>query len=292
MITNNFIFELKSYTFFDVIGDDSEKFLQGQLSVNVLKLTTNTAQLATLCNPKGRIVALFYVYRLNNGFRFVLPRDTTESAMAHLKKYAIFFKINMEPAEDGDYLIVIDTNAAEKINPLMSSERIVVKIPTTGFSLIASNDDKELAIFAESSSCKELDSDEHWYWQLATNRIPWLTETSCEQFLPHNLNLPKLTAIDFNKGCFTGQEVIARMQYKGKLKQHMQLLKTDQKLELPPMEKLLQQDKKVAEVICSVNMENQGSLVLALVKDSCDQGKILQSTATHSELSFASRTSD
>ena len=139
---------------------------------------------------------------------------------------------------------------------------------------------------AKSASYAILDNDAQWYWEMANHRIAWLTETSCEQFLPHNLDLPNLSAVDFNKGCFTGQEVIARMQYKGKLKQHLQLLRTKQIVDMPSLEKLFQGDKKVAEVICCISQQGIGSLVLALVKDSADKNRIFLNPELGYELIF------
>lgn len=278
MSNSNIIFELESYTYFDLLGADSEKLLQGQISVDVSKLLTDRAQLAVLCNPKGRIVALFHIHRIAEGFRFVLPKEIAGPTIEHLKKYAVFYKVSINLANDSLSILVINGDSAEKI------EQPTIEIPAVNFSILYKDQSRTIASYAESNQLELLNSDELWYWQLASNRISWLTADTCEQFLPHNLNLPELSAIDFNKGCFTGQEVIARMQYKGKLKQHVQLLKTEQTIEITPLEKLQQNDKKVAEVICRVSRKGKGSLVLALVKDKADRESIFQNTSLNCEL--------
>ncbi len=278
MSNTNIIFELESYTYFDLLGADSEKLLQGQISVDVPKILTDKAQLAVLCNPKGRIVSLFHIHRITNGFRFILPKEIAEPAILHLKKYAVFYKVSITSASDSLRLIAINTDS--KVN----NDLQAIDIPSIDLSIIYEESSNSMASYADSANTQILDTDSHWYWQLASNRVTWLTAFSCEQFLPHNLDLPKLSAIDFNKGCFTGQEVIARMQYKGKLKQHLQLLTTEQFIELAPMQKLLQDDKKVAEVICCTSLQGNGTLVLALVKDSADNNKSFRNSANDSEL--------
>jgi len=274
----NIIFELKSYTHFDLLGADSDKLLQGQISIDVAKILPGIAQLAVLCNPKGRIVSLFHIHRITNGFRFILPKKIAEPAITHLKKYAVFYKVSITPSNAPSSLIALSNDSTNKLNGQ------TISIPTLNLSIIYLESASSMIDLAKSTNCEILDNDSHWYWQMASQRIAWLTDTSCEQFLPHNLDLPKLSAIDFNKGCFTGQEVIARMQYKGKLKQHLQLLRTDQIIDLAPLDKLHQDDRKVAEVICCTSQHGSGSLVLALVKDSADENKIFLNSDLGCEL--------
>lgn len=280
MSNTNITFELTSYSYFDLLGADSEKLLQGQISVDATKINHHTAQLAVLCSPKGRIVALFHIHRIADGFRFVLPKEIIDHTITHIKKYAVFYKVSISPASDSSSMIVVQTDSKEKL------EQSPINIPGIDSVIIYKDNLKSIANYAESTNTEIMDSDRHWYWSLASNRIAWLTADTCEQFLPHNLNLPKLAAVDFNKGCFTGQEVIARMQYKGKLKQHLQLLKTDQIVDLAPLDKLYQDDRKVAEIICCVSLQDFGSLVLALVKDSADKNKAFLSSNMAYELLF------
>ncbi len=261
----NIIFELESYTYFDLLGTDSDKLLQGQISIDVSKIPADSAPLAALCNPKGRVVSLFHIHRITEGFRFILPKEIAESTVKHLRKYAVFFKVDINLTNDLSSILVISKNSAEKF------KQPTIDIPAINFAVLYKEESTSLASYAGSTQTEVIDSDSLWYWQLASNRIAWLTANSGEKFLPHNLNLPHLSAVDFKKGCFTGQEVIARMQYKGKLKQHLQLLKTDQIIDLAPLEKLHQDDRKVAEVICCISQQGIGSLVLALVKDSADE---------------------
>lgn len=246
-------FILKSYTFIDVIGNDAHRFLQGQMSINADSPKTKEAFLASLCNPKGRVISLFHISKVENGFRLFLPRDIALQTRVHLKKYAVFFKVDIIIAKISSQILVISQPTEKSI-----------KIAGTPFSMV---------IFDESHNTMNNNDniiETIWYQTLAEYKIPWLTSNSCEQFLPHNLNLPALNAIDFKKGCFTGQEIIARMQYKGQLKQHLQLLKCEQTIindcKNPP-NKVFQDDKKIGEVICSIN-HNQQCLLIVLLKDS------------------------
>jgi len=126
-----------------------------------------------------------------------------------------------------------------------------------------------ISIATEETKSLNLPNENDWSYQLAKQKIPWLTQSTQNQFLPHELNLPELSAVDFKKGCFTGQEVIARMQYKGKLKSHMQLLITHSPIEVEPLQAIVSDEKKVGKVICSVTHHKENTLILAIMRDSC-----------------------
>ncbi len=278
--------ELSSWTYFDIIGTDSEKFLQGQLSINAFKINQQQAGLAAVCNHKGRVVSLFYIYRIDAGFRIILPDDISQSTITHLKKYAVFFKVTIQAESALQQLFATNHLTSEDLDVNTS----LIKINLTDFSIFI----KDKKTFESQSGLNQpttiqsishqsitlQPSDSIWYWHLANQAIPWLSPDTVEAFLPHDLNLPKLDAVDFNKGCFTGQEIIARMQYKGKLKQHMHLFSCPQDLSIKPKDSIVQLEKKVAEIICRISLgttnESQETLILALLKDRADKEQTFQ----------------
>ena len=271
MLNKEIQFNLASYTFIDVTGNDAHRFLQGQMTVDADSPKSNEAILAALCNPKGRIVSLFHISKTDRGYRLFLPKTIASQTQVHLKKYGVFFKVDILIADENLHLLVSNQSSTESIES--------IEIMGTPFSIVIMDTINEDCV-------KEV----VWYQTLAENKIPWLTAETCEQFLPHNLNLPALNAIDFKKGCFTGQEVIARMQYKGKLKQRLQLLQGEQIIEsesLKQTNKILQDDKKIGEVICSINHENK-CLLLGLIKDSADQSETFQLENTENNLRMIS----
>jgi len=251
-----------SITFIDLVGVGVAQFLRGQLTINADLLDKNTAKLAALCNHKGRIIALFHIVAIDDGFRLIMPRSIVEVSLAHIKKYAVFFKLEVINSDDSNILACISKKKEEK------DTRDGVSIEGSNLQLKF-----ESSEIADNSTSK---NDFFWNWHLLENGIPWLTTETVEHFLPHSLNLPELGAIDFNKGCFTGQEVIARMQYKGKLKQHLRGLSTSNKTLIPPLSSLEQSNKKVAQIVCSAVHPDKDQRVLAVVKDSANSDKIFQ----------------
>lgn len=251
---------LSSYNFIDLIGTGVSQFLKGQLTINAELLDSKTAKLAAFCNHKGRIVSLFHIAKIENGFRLVLPSSITEPTIAHIKKYSVFFDVEISCDPERNVYFSLIENSVNEAAELPQSSLLI---------------DRTKLLFTTSNETTST-SGILPYWQMAENNIPWLTEQTVEQFLPHSLNLPALEAVDFKKGCFTGQEVIARMHYKGKLKQQLTRLSSPLLIDLPPLNKLIQADKSVGEVICSVNQPDKGCLVLALVKNTADKTKEFQ----------------
>src|SRR5436190_4633303 len=170
-----------------ISGTGASKFLQGQLTCNVETLGTN-AKLAAHCNPQGRIISLFYIFNQQDAYYLCLPLDMIATATVALKKYAVFFKVMIEDVTSVWHLIAYNTPGKISI-------------------------DKEPPIANQSFN--------QWHTLMISQKIPAIYQTTSSQFLPHDLDLPTLGAIDFDKGCYTGQEIIARMHYRGKLKMRL-----------------------------------------------------------------------
>jgi tRNA-modifying protein YgfZ len=156
-----------------VTGIDARKLLQGQLTCNLDEL--DARQLGAHCNPQGRVLSLFRISAVGDSYYLEMPAEILPTALQALKKYAVFYKVELSDASAE--LDQISTAAALSLNEWKTSN-IEAGIP---------------AIYAATSG----------------------------KLLPHEINLPELNAVSFNKGCFTGQEIIARMHYRGQLKKRM-----------------------------------------------------------------------
>lgn len=235
-----------SLTCLSVCGQDAAKFLQGQISIDMPKLVyeqgVGGAHLATRLDLKGRVVAVFWVVAVADGYRLLLPSSMAATLLADLGKYIVFSKASIEPLP----LTVVAVNganiAAGAVRMLDDSAFIVgtsvgtSKDATAGNAPGAAGDNGGLALVAGSEAALEA------FWQpLVTPSTDTLAEPSLGAWetalidaglvltepataglwLPQELGCDALGAVSFSKGCYLGQEVVARLHFKGKVKQHL-----------------------------------------------------------------------
>lgn len=186
---------LSQFGFLKVSGPDAAKLLQGQLTCDVTQLPSFAAH----CNPQGRVVSFFYLFCLENQYYLFMPRTMVPVTLAALKKYAVFYKVSLEDASETLECIGSMTVVENAISlPFGKNRFLIIQAKTPDVTNI--------------TEWKQLDIAEG---------IPQVYPETSSTFLPHDINLDQLNAISLNKGCYTGQEIIARMQYRGKLKKRM-----------------------------------------------------------------------
>ena len=220
-----------------ISGKDAGQFLQGQSTCDLLALTERQTTLGAFCNPKGRVIAVFRTFHAASVFYVLLPQSLAESLAKRLSMYILRADVHMEQAtsqwrcfglKDTD---TPDLGVFGDIVPPDAIDGIVV-IPS-GFliRLPAASGTRHLLLTkvkGADSICKEavtagyqpIDRND---WALADIRcgIPQVVPATTEEFVPQMLNLDRLDGISFTKGCYTGQEIVARTHYLGTLKRAM-----------------------------------------------------------------------
>jgi folate-binding protein YgfZ len=190
-------------------GIDAAKFLQGQLSANVEKLSMGASTLAGLHNPQGRVIALLAVVRISaDEFFAVLPRELAAEVAQRLRKFVLRSKVIIEDVS-GIYCVLGSADAAP-------TPDIATLAWGTRRLLLAPRDRLGEFDVADAAALAR--------WQIAdiAEGLPQVNAATSEVFVAQMLNLDLLGAIAFDKGCYTGQEVIARAHYRGRVKRRLQ----------------------------------------------------------------------
>ena len=214
-----------------VRGSDAGKFLQGQLTCNLSYLNDHTASLGARCTPKGRMQSSFRIVQHADGFVLAMAKGLLEPQMADLKKYAVFSKAKLtdETAEWARFGIEGgDAVLGELGLPLPAEANAVVR-SEQGFAIRVSANRAEIWVSsADAATVREqlearLPAGDLNAWLLGQVRagIGQVLEPTRELFIPQMLNLQAVGGVSFKKGCYTGQEIVARMQYLGKLKRRL-----------------------------------------------------------------------
>ncbi|NYT73478.1 folate-binding protein YgfZ [Halomonas sp. QX-2] len=259
----------------DVKGADAEKFLQGQTSAQVSLADGHFAPLTCFCTPKGRMLANAQLMRLGEEhYRLLLSNTLLDSLESHLKKFAAFYRAELTSQRDLVFIGASDEaqslaeqlglTLADQVGTHTSNDQAcVIRYPgeTPRWLLCFDND-----IQVDIASAQD-DQASRNAWQLEDIRsgLAWLTDTQQDHFLPQMLNWEALGGISFKKGCYTGQEVVARAHFRGQVKKRLMLISIEA-ASLPEAgtNVVNSDDKAVGEVVVSA-FNHQGGVELLAV---------------------------
>lgn len=285
-------------TLIRIKNTNAKTFLQGQLTCDVNKINELYSSLGGYCELKGRLIANFRLFTFRDDYYLALPSDTAKGCINDLKKYGVFSKIIIEQANDMSiYGIVCDGDGSSdsdsdgnNINQQLSEILTLKELPTSpndvvqtaSFCIIRCHGEQPrylitgltnylYQISADLKQANLIANDNTWQLAEIDAGIPNITAGTIAKFTPHEINLPSLDGVSFNKGCYRGQEIVARMHYRGKLKQHMYRanLVDDKKLLLFPGDELQTTgDTNAGYVVnCAYDDKNKQWQLLATVKD-------------------------
>jgi folate-binding protein YgfZ len=213
-------------------GPDSLSFLQGQVSNDTRRLAESQSLLAAYSSPQGRVLALMHLLPHSSGVIAILPRELVVPTLAGLRKFVLRAKVKIEDA--GELLNVAGLHGMHRLQ----SAGITAPQSSTGYiekediGVAAVNRDpgrfwvigaaEKLAEHGLAGDILQADQIEH-DWRLADIRagLPQIYLSTREAFVAQMLNLDLLDGISFSKGCYTGQEIIARTQHLGRIKRRL-----------------------------------------------------------------------
>ena len=222
----------------DARGPDAEAFLNAQLTVDVTTVDARRWQLGAYCSPKGRVVALFEMWRADDAFCLLLPAEQVEPLRSRLARFVLRSKVKLDdvtgqwaafgltgpgieealrsaglqcpdepwtsqPQDDGGRLVRVPASPR-------TGARLMLIVP----ALTSAAWHKNLPAVAQVDAGV-------WWWSKIDAGLPDVFAVTQERFVPQMLNLDVLGGVHFRKGCYPGQEIVARSQYLGKLRRRM-----------------------------------------------------------------------
>ena len=203
---DDIICPLTHYSLIQIEGTEAEKYLQGQLTCDITKLAVGESTLTAHCDPKGKMSALFRLIRQDEQtFYMLLKSELLPSALDQLKKYAVFSKVTFTLL-DWQILGTAGAKGIEKCGQFSAQIRIDVKTQQPRVILL---NPTRLALEPTVEA-------EAWDLLDIQDGVPSLAAATQLEFIPQALNLQNIEqAISFQKGCYIGQETVARAKYRG-----------------------------------------------------------------------------
>ncbi len=227
--------ELSHFGLIRFAGKDAQSFLNGQLSCDVNRLEPLRAQYGSYSTPQGRMLASFLLWRDLDGYCMQLPRSLRASVQKRISQYILRAKLNATDASDKYVLMgVAGADARAILEPLFPEMPSIPLAMATaqGSSLMQLGVDRYQIIALPAHAQRLRDAINRlatpvaatvWDWFDIRAGVPFITPATQEQVVPQMANLDLIGGVSFGKGCYPGQEIVARMHYLGRLKQRMYL---------------------------------------------------------------------
>ena len=271
-----------------VRGPDANKFLQGQVTCNLNYLNAQRSSLGARCTPKGRMQSSFRIVPQGEDYLLAMASELVEPQRADLARFAVFSKSKLHDESaawvrfglrGGDgALASLGIDLPHTADEVASGhDLIAIRLPDGRAELWVPAAEAEGIHQRLAAQLPEVSLD---HWQLAQIRagIGQVFEETRELFIPQMINLQALGGVSFKKGCYTGQEIVARMQYLGKLKRRLHRLalnNTDSPMPATGTELFSPtHNSSVGEVVIAARADGALELLAVLLEDAVADGRI------------------
>ena len=215
-------------------GEDVASFLQGQLTQDVLGLSLSEARLAAFCNAKGRMQASFIVFKRNeNEILLLCSRDILPATLKRMSMFVMRAKARLTDASAEFRLLGLMGDATELIAACARSAWAKTDIGHSNVIFLPPGAGQARALWCAPvadpvPALLPLDINT-WHWLAVQSGIAMISQPIFEAFVPQMLNYESVGGVNFKKGCYPGQEIVARSQFRGTLKRRAYVMHTDGK---------------------------------------------------------------
>ena len=250
--------DLEHLRILTISGEDAGELLQGQMTQDVRKLEDEKIHITSFCNVQGRVIASSFIQERNEQYDLILSSEIIDDLENHLQRYILRSKVLIEQSDEktfGAYKSDIHDDSKECRSLKNDPKRVLT---------LSSQVPESIDNFITS---------EEWIRCDIENSIAIIYKESTEKFIPQMLNLDILDAVSFSKGCYTGQEVVARVQHRGKIKQRMFKFKTKNEDLISHGSEIQHESKKVGTVVISELIDNY-SIGLAVINSADNESQL------------------
>lgn len=243
-MSGEIIADLSHFGLIATHGEEAETFLQGQFCNDVRKVDEGNSQISGYCSPKGRLLSTFRLFKHKDTYYLLIPQELVEETLKRLQMFVLISKVTLEDADNAMVRIGFsgpdaDTklkeilgNVPEQTNTVIHTDGVtVMRIPGPCSRFIILGDVEAIKkIWSQLDVHAAPVGAQPWGQLDVQAGIPRIYTQTVDAFVPQMVNMQAINGVSFKKGCYTGQEVVARMQYLGKLKRRMYRanIKTDE----------------------------------------------------------------
>ena len=276
-------YSLTQLSVLEVAGVDSQKFLQGQLTCDVNALSVGSASRGAQCNPQGKMLSTFYLLVDHDAYYIVTDCNVVDVQQKELEKYAVFSQVEITRVDDIQVTGVAGIGSAQWM-----TEQDTHEIP---YYAIILEEHRWLWISPEPipQALPQGDEQDWWGFEILSG-YPHLKTAGIGEFIPQMFNLQALDAVSFDKGCYTGQETVARAKYRGANNRALFILQGRTQVPIDSghfLEKQLDSGWRRAGIVVNVWQKGQDVLLAAVlpIDTPMDQAlRIKEDTGSHLQI--------
>jgi folate-binding protein YgfZ len=222
------VMSLEDWAMVTLTGADTLKYLQGQVTADVEKLAPEQHVLCAHCDAKGKMWSNMRLFKRGDGMAFIERRNLRDNQLAEMKKYAVFSKVTFTADDDVVLLGVAGFQASAALKGLFTSlpdatspvvqqdesTLLYLSLPAERY-LIVTSPEKAKQLVEELGEQAQLNDSQQWLALDIEAGLPVIDSVNSVQFIPQATNIQALDGISFSKGCYAGQEMVARAKYRG-----------------------------------------------------------------------------
>ena len=217
-------------------GPDAADFLHGQLSSDVKSLRDGEGRYWSYNSPKGRMLANGVLWRApaasaGDGIMVVLAADLADAIRRRLSMFVLRAKARIDDVT-GQHAMIGVAGGADAVRERLGAEPVVSRaVPFGERGIVFTLPDHRILVVADAADAATIEATlalslpfadtDTWRWHGIASGVPWITAATSDAFIPQMANWDLLGGVDFRKGCYPGQEIVARMQYLGQLKERL-----------------------------------------------------------------------
>ena len=296
MLAGDAVSRLAFLTVLRVSGPDALAYLQGQLTADVSEVGATLSRSAAWCSPRGRVLALFRLFTdPAGGYRMVCERWFASTLLARLRMYILRSNVRIDDA--GNELEVAGISGASALaeqlpdwagaagidDAVAFEDMTIARMPGRHRRFLVTGPAPRIASLsaAPATGCMRQASAGAWRLAEICAGVPRITAAASDVFLPQMLNLDRLGAVSFDKGCYVGQEIVARAQHLGRVKRRAYVARASAAAEGDPIVDTARNDApKVGDVVAAEPHPDGGSAAFVVVNTASARSPSLQAGRT------------
>jgi folate-binding protein YgfZ len=288
-LPETYLVELSDFSAISLSGEEQGKYLQGQVTCDVNNSTENSLLVGAHCDAKGKVFSVFRLVNRSSAHLLLQPKATITNSLKELNKFGVFAKVTIEETKNLSFVALVGKEAStllqQEFSQVPDSLTPVIEVGSTSIVYLAGelpryiiiDEQAEVRSIAEKFSLPVL-TQPVWDLLEISQGFPVLSESTSGQYVPQMMNLQAINGISFTKGCYLGQETVARMQYLGKNKRALYSLhvKLAQPLEADDIiEKQLGENwRKAGDILAYYQADDGNCSIQAVLTNEAEQPQL------------------